>query len=491
MKGGNYISKQQLTKQQIIERLKLKRELKIRKARESFWEFCKAIAPDFYKEERTYLKDLANALQDVYEGKIKEKGLTISMPPRHGKSRTVGLFTAWCIGKDIKSQVMTASYNELIGTEFSRNCRELIMAEATDELQIVFRDVFPDVEIKKGNSSVNNWTVSGGYSTYYGGGFGSSFTGRGCNILIIDDPVKNAEEALNENTLEAIYQCYTDTLMSRLEGDGITIIIQTRWAKKDLIGRVLEDDRESFKEINMKAFDGEKMLCEDVLSREKYESLKRSMSDLIFMANYNQITIDAKGVLYKDLKHYDDIPLDEHGKPRFESIVAFIDTADKGQDYLACIVAGCYQKELYILDILYTQEPMEITERLVAKMLYDNDVTIAMFEANNGGGLFSRRVNEILVNEYDTNKIIIKEKTQTKNKWTRIMVTAPWIMEHVLFSSNAKHRWREAWEHLITFSKSGKNKHDDLEDCLTALCENFGQGIKKERKVRSIKLSGV
>ncbi|WP_124046626.1 phage terminase large subunit [Clostridium perfringens] len=413
------------------------------------------------------------------------------MPPRHGKSRTVGLFTGWCIGKDIKSQVMTASYNELIGTEFSRNCRELIMAEATDELQIVYRDIFPDVEIKKGNSSVNNWTVSGGYSTYYGGGFGSSFTGRGCNILIIDDPVKNAEEALNENTLEAIYQCYTDTLMSRLEGDGITIIIQTRWAKKDLIGRVLEDDRESFKEIKMKAFDGEKMLCEDVLSREKYESLKKSMSDLIFMANYNQITIDAKGVLYKYLKRYEDIPLDEYEKPRFESIVAFIDTADKGSDYLCCIVAGCYQKELYILDILYTQEPMEVTERLVARMLYDNDVTIAMFEANNGGGLFSRRVNEILVNEYDTNKIIIKEKTQTKNKWTRIMVTAPWIMEHVLFPSNAKHRWREAWEHLITFSKSGKNKHDDLEDCLTALCEHFGEGIKKERKLRSVKLAGV
>ena len=211
--------------------------------------------------------------------------------------------------------------------------------------------------------------------------------------------------------------------MSRLEGDGITIIIQTRWAKKDLIGRVLEDDRESFKEIKMKAFDGEKMLCEDVLSREKYESLKKSMSDLIFMANYNQITIDAKGVLYKYLKRYEDIPLDEYEKPRFESIVAFIDTADKGSDYLCCIVAGCYQKELYILDILYTQEPMEVTERLVARMLYDNDVTIAMFEANNGGGLFSRRVNEILVNEYDTNKIIIKEKTQTKNKWTRIMVT--------------------------------------------------------------------
>ena len=479
----------ELTKKQKIQKLLLLREKRIRQARKSFWDFCKALAPDFYKEDRQYLKDLCNTLQSIYEGDIKEKGLTISMPPRHGKSRTVGLFTAWCIGINPRSQIMTASYNELIGTEFSRNCRELIQEERTDEVSIVYTDIFPHITIKKGNSSVNNWTVEGGYSTYYGGGFGSSFTGRGCNLLIVDDPVKNAEEALNENTLEKIYQTYTDTLMSRVEGDGITIIIQTRWAKKDLVGRVLEDTPDAFREINMKACENGVMLCDDVLSYEKYNNLKRSMSDLIFMANYNQICIDAKGVLYKDLKLYDDIPVDEYGNPRFEQTVAFIDTADKGTDYLACVVAGCYQKELYILDILYTQEPMEVTEALVAKMLYKNDVTVAMFESNNGGGLFSRRVNEILLNEYDTNKTVIKEQVQTKNKWTRIMVTAPWLMEHVFFPANAKHRWREAWEHLITFNKNGKNKHDDLEDCLTALCETFGQGVRKEKKliVRNIK----
>lgn len=486
--------KKQLTKQEKIELAKLRRELKIRKARESFWEFCKALAPSFYKEDREYLKILCNGLQDIKEGRIDKKGLTISMPPRHGKSRTVGLFTAWCIGKDISSQIMTCSYNELIGTEFSRNCRELIQEESIDELGIVFRDIFPNIEIKKGNSSVNNWTVLGGYSTYYGGGFGSSFTGRGCNILIVDDPIKNAEEALNDNTLEKIYQTYTDTLMSRVEGEGITIIIQTRWSKKDLIGRVLDDTPDDFLEINMKACSSEEkklMLCENVLSYDKYNSLKRSMSELIFMANYNQVCIDAKGTLYKGLKHYDDIPIDEYGKSLFEQIVAYIDTADKGKDYLACCVAGCYQKELYILDILYTQEPMEITEKLVARMLYENDVTVAMFESNNGGGLFSRRINEILLNNYNTNKIVIKEQVQTKNKWTRIMVTAPWLMEHMLFPFSAKHRWREAWEHLITFSANGKNLHDDLEDCLTALCENFGQGVKKERKLVMCNIAGV
>ncbi|WP_080283225.1 phage terminase large subunit [Clostridium botulinum] len=385
---------------------------------------------------------------------------------------------------------MTCSYNEDVGTTFSRNCRDLICGENEDE--ITYSDIFPDIRIKKGNSSVNNWTIEGGYNSYYGGGFGSSFTGRGCSLLIIDDPIKNVEEALNETRLEQIYTQYTDTLMSRVEGDGITIIIQTRWNKKDLIGRVTNgSDSDSWYEVSLKACDNGKMLCEDILSKEKYDSLSKSMSDLIFLANYNQICIDAKGALYQNLKHFDEIPKDEFDNNNFEQIVAFCDTADKGSDYLALIAAGVYQKELYILDILYTQEPMSVTEDLVAKILVDNDVTIALFEANNGGGLFAQRIRDILLKNYDTNKIIIREKTQTKNKQTRILVTASWIQEHVLFPQNAKHRWKEAWEHLITFSKNGKNKHDDLEDCLTALCENFGQGVKKAKKIGSIRIAGI
>ena len=156
--------------------------------------------------------------------------------------------------------------------------------------------------------------------------------------------------------------------------------------------------------------------------------LKNSMSDLIFMANYNQVCIDAKGALYQHLKHYDEIPVDEFGSADFESIVAFCDTADRGSDYLALVVAGVYQKELYVLDILYTQEPMTITENLVAKMLYENDVNLAYFEANNGGSLFAQRIRDLLISKYDSNKTIIKDKMQTKNKQTRILVTAPWII---------------------------------------------------------------
>jgi predicted phage terminase large subunit-like protein len=474
----------------------------ILQSRKSFWIFCKTIAPEFYKDDRTYLKQLCDTLQAIYEGTLINpktnkpyRNLALSIPPRHGKSRTVGLFTAWCLGVDIKNSIMTASYNESIGTIFSRNCRDLISEEKNGNSKIIYSDIFRDTKIKKGNSAVNDWTVEGGFNSYYGGGFGSSFTGRGCNLLIIDDPIKNAEEALNDSVLEKIYTQYTDTLMSRIEGNGITIIIQTRWNKKDLIGRVLSADSDSWYEVNLKACDEsreqDKMLCSSILDHDKYLSLKKSMSDLIFMANYNQVCIDMKGALYQNLKKYDDFPKDKEGNILFENIVCYVDTADTGSDYLAAIIAGVYNHQLYIIDIVYSQERMEVTENLVTEMLYKNNVNMCLVEANNGGKGFARRLQDLLLEKYNTNRTVIKWIQQTKNKQTRILLASTWIQENVYFPTNVKDRFSEAWEHLITFSKAGKNKHDDIEDCLTALAENFGDGCKIVHKATSIKIAGI
>ena len=460
------------------------------------------IAPDFYTDDRPYLKELCNTLQAIYEHKLINsntnkpyRNLALSLPPRHGKSRTVGLFTGWCLGVDKLSAIMTASYNESIGTIFSRNCRDLISEEKHGNSKIIYSDIFPDSKIKRGNSAVNDWTLEGGFNSYYGGGLGSSFTGRGCQILICDDPIKNAEEALNDNVLEKIYSTFTDTLMSRVEGNGIIVLVSTRWSKKDLIGSVLKNDKEHWYEINMKTYDetrtGDKMLCSTILNHEKYLSLKKSMSDLIFMANYNQVCIDLKGALYQDLKKYEIIPQDTNGNALFESIVAFVDTADSGSDYLCAIVAGVYQHQLYILDIVYTQERMEITEGMVTDMLYRNNVNMCIVEANNGGKGFARRLQDLLIEKYDTNRTVIKFKQQTKNKQTRILIASTWIQENVYFPLNIKDRFEEFWESIITFSKSGKNKHDDAEDCLTALCENFGDGCKVNNKASSVKIAGI
>ena len=484
-------------KRQILDLLK---QRAIIESRTSFWIFCKTIAPTFYTNDRLYLKELCETLQAIYEHRLINpitnkpyRNLALSIPPRHGKSRTVGMFTSWCLGVDINNSIMTASYNESIGTIFSRNCRDLISEEKHGNSKIIFSDIFPETVIKKGNSAVNDWTLDNGFNSYYGGGFGSSFTGRGCNILIVDDPIKGAEEALNDNVLEKIYAQYTDTLMSRVEGNGITIIIQTRWSKRDLIGRVLQNVGDSFYEVNSKAYDNEKdeMLCSTILNYEKYLSLKKSMSDLIFMANYNQVCIDLKGALYQNLKKYETIPQDTDGNLLFESIVAFVDTADSGSDYLCAICAGVYQHQLYILDIVYTQERMEITEGMVTDMLYRNNVNMCIVEANNGGKGFARRLQDLLIEKYDTNRTVIKFKQQTKNKQTRILIASTWIQENIYFPLNIKERFAEFWESIITFSKSGKNKHDDAEDAITALAENFGDGCKVDNKASSVKIAGI
>ena len=215
------------------------------------------------------------------------------------------------------------------------------------------------------------------------------------------------------------------------------------------------------------------------------------MSDLIFSANYNQVCIDLKGALYHDLKKYEVIPQDENNNSLFESIVCFIDTADTGSDYLCAICAGVYQHQLYIIDTVYTQEHMELTESMVTDMLYRNNVNQCICEANNGGKGYARRLQDLSIEKYGTNRTVIKWKQQTKNKVTRILMASTWIQENVFFPINIKERFEEFWDSIIMYSKAGKNKHDDSVDALTALSENFGDGLKLSKRATSIKIAGI
>ena len=168
----------------------------------------------------------------------------------------------------------------------------------------------------------------------------------------------------------------------------------------------------------------------------------RAMGEDIASANYQQEPIDIKGRLYSNFKTYTEIPM-ENGKPLFTVIRNYTDTADQGDDYLCSICYGVYNKEAYVLDVLYTKEPMEITEPATAKMLYENDVNIADIESNNGGRGFARQVERILREKYNSNKTKIKWFHQSQNKKARILSNATWVMEHVYFPVNWKDRWPE------------------------------------------------
>ena len=455
----------------------IKLEAKKELARREFFYFCNIMASDFYKENREYLVKLCNEMQDFYYS--NDDILLINMPPRHGKSRTASLFTEWVFGKNKNEKVMTGSYNETLSTTFSKSVRNAIMEVKADKDKIVYSDIFPNTKIKRGDGAMSLWGLEGGYNNYLATSPGGTATGFGCSLMIVDDLIKNAEEANNETALEKQWDWFTNTMLSRLEEGGKIIIIMTRWASGDLAGRALEHfkgEKKKCRQIMMKAMqDDGSMLCDEVLSVDSYKMKCRAMGEDIASANYQQIPIDAKGKLYSSFKTYSELP------KYFERIQSYTDTADEGSDYLCNIVYGIYEREAYVLDVLYTKAPMEITETQTAKMLYENNVNKADIESNNGGRAFARNVERILREKFNTNKTIIKWFHQSKNKKARIISNSAWVMEHIYYPQNWRDKWPEYYKAMNSYQKEGKNKNDDAPDATTGVCEMITE--RKDIKV--------
>lgn len=376
----------------------------------------------------------------------------------------------WVLGNDQTQKIMTGSYNETLSTMFSKNVRNDIQEEKADENRIVFSDIFPGVSIKRGDGAMNLWSLEGGYNNYLATSPTGTATGFGATLLIIDDLIKNAEEANNELTKEKHWNWFTDTMLSRLEEDGKIIIIMTRWASDDLAGRALEHFREAgakIRHISMKALqDDGTMLCPEVLSRKSYEAKIKAMGADIASANYQQDPIDLKGRLYTSFKTY------SGELPQFKEIRNYTDTADTGEDYLCSINYGVtFANEAYVLDILYTKEPMEVTEPALARMLLAGAVNLARIESNNGGRGFARNVRRIL-EVLGSNYTTIKWFTQTQNKQARIYSNSSWVMQHIYYPEDWKNRWPEYHNAMIKYQREGQNKHDDAPDATTGIAEN-------------------
>lgn len=461
-------------------------EVKKELARREFFYFCNIMAPDFYKEDRTYLVNLCNEMQEFYYS--DDDILLINMPPRHGKSRTASLFTEWVFGKNINEKVMTGSYNETLSTTFSKSVRNAIMEVKADEDKIVYSDIFPKTRIKKGDGAMSLWGLEGGYNNYLATSPGGTATGFGCSLMIVDDLIKNAEEANNEMALEKQWDWFANTMLSRLEEGGKIIIIMTRWASLDLAGRALEHFKHTKKkcrQILMKAVqDDGTMLCDSVLSKESYEMKVSAMGEDIALANYQQEPIDAKHKLYTRFSTYEDLP------PYFEQILSYTDTADDGEDKLCTIVGGVYKGEGYVLDVYYTDAPMEDTEKEVPHVLIRNNTDVAVVESNNGGKGFARNVKVAIDNL--RGRTIVKWFHQSKNKEARILTQSSWVMNKLHFPINWREKWPDYYMDMNKFQRKGKNKHDDAPDATTGLAEIMQAFInntledktttKKERK---------
>ena len=459
----------------MMDRTAIRQQARFELARRDFFYYCHLMASDFYKSSRKYLVELCNDLQNFLSDD-KHNVLVINEPPRHGKSRTAGMFVQWLLGNDNNKKIITGSYNETLSTVFSKNVRNAIQETKADKDVVVFNDIFPDTHIKYGDAAMNLWSLEGGYNNYLATSPTGTATGFGADIIIIDDLIKNAEEANNATVLEKHWEWFTNTMLSRLEEGGKIIIIMTRWHSQDLAGKALVELPKSgykVKHISMKAYDEatDTMLCEEVLSKQAYLQKTKTMGADIASANYQQEPIDIKGRLYSEFKTYDN-------KPTFTQICAYTDTADTGSDYLASYIYGeTADKEAYILDVIYTKEPMEVTEPMLARKLVEHGVNISWIESNNGGRGFARNVETIARNQYGTNKTVFETFHQSQNKQARILTNATWLMEHIYFPDGWRNRWPELYQSLMTYQREGKNAHDDAQDALTGIAEKMNENV--------------
>lgn len=448
--------------------MKIREMLQCELARREFWEYCKLLHKDFYREDREFLKELCYKLQDFYYN--DDEFMIVNEPPRHGKSFTATNFVEWVLGQNPLERIMSASYSHDLSKNFSKKVRGTISTEKIGD-NIVYSDIFQETKLKFGSSEAMKWqTDKSNQINYLATSPSGSATGFGCTLMVIDDLVKNAYEANNESILEAQYEWFVNTMLSRREGKKKVLIIMTRWSSKDLAGKILEYVKEnniSYSHINFKAEqeDGT-MLCPSIFDKKASDRAKQLMGEDIYEANYNQTPIDMKGCLYSNLQTYSELPT-------VLEVCNYTDTADEGTDYLCSInYAICSDDKAYILDVIYTQDAMEITEPLVAGMLTKDDVNYAVIESNNGGKGFARNVERIC-RENNNNHTMFKRFTQTKNKVSRILTGATGVMQNVVFPADWKSMYPKFYKDVTQFQRLGKNKVDDCVDVLTGIYEQL------------------
>ncbi len=352
------------------------RDKNLAMGRKNLRTFCNLRKPDFYKPEREYQDTLCNTLQAAYEKKLVNqktkkpvKYLIINLPPGFGKSYTLANFVNWAYGQDVKNKVITVSYNGVIAPEFSRTAKDMILEEEEEgEESYTTRSFFPDLKIKYGDSSVMKWSLEGSYTSYLATSFDGTLTGMRGNIIIIDDPIKSAEEAVNDGVKEKHWNFFKNTLSSRMLPGALCIIVLTRWATDDLAGRVMDKFPDQCYELKIPALtvDGPEGVstCEDLYPTEDLQNKRLTLDEEIWGANYMQIPVDKKGSLYGEFKTYDAVDPD-----KFEKMLNYTDTADEGNDLLCSISGGQIGRYGYVTDVYYTDDPMEITEPETARRL--------------------------------------------------------------------------------------------------------------------------
>ena len=414
--------------------------------------------------------------------------LIITMPPQHGKSvGATTLLPAYMLGLKPDTRIAIASYSGSLASRFNRRVQRILESREYSEL-------FPDTTIKRGTKPANyirtadEVEIIGREGALLSVGREGSLTGNRVDCFILDDLYKDAMEANSPIIRENCWEWYTSVVRTRMHNLSQELIVFTRWHEEDLIGTITRKEpcRELRSFDDLKDVGENEWLClnfeaikasppTEIDPRALGEALweerqsaallhqKRKLDTLRFECMYQGHPSSREGLLYGDsFTEYDTLPKDivRYGN--------YTDTADTGDDYLCSI---CYAVDtdgaIYICDVVYSREPMEVTEREVAEMLCRNRTRIATIESNNGGRGFARAVQRMAT----TTKV--EWFHQSGNKEARILSHSATALHLLRFPKGWQARWAELYNHLTTYRRTfHSNRWHDAADVITGIIEH-------------------
>ena len=448
-----------------------------------YLEFVREPSKRFYLPRRKQLKPVADALQELAEGKLDV--LAISMPPGVGKTTLAIFFLTWLAGREPDKPMLTGSHSNSFLRGVYEECLRIMREE-----EYLWHDVFPTLDIERTNAA--DLAIDIGtpkrFATLQFTSVGSGNAGkvRAEGLLYCDDLVSGIEQALSKERLDKLWEQYTTDLRQRKIGNCVELHIATRWSVHDVIGRIeqkyIDSDRAKF--IVMPALDENEESNFDYsngvgFSTSFYHDMRDTMEDASWRALYMNQPIEREGLLYAEdeLRRYFELP---DGNP--DGVISICDTKDKGKDYAFMPVAYIYGNDYYIADCVCDNGLPDVVEPRIVNCLLQNKVQMSRFEHNNAGGRIAKDIQETVKNKGGITKITTK--FTTSNKETKIILNSAWVKEHCLFKDKSMYKKKDDYgkmmDMLCSYTVAGKNKHDDVPDGFAMLSE-YAQSLTGNR----------
>ena len=419
-------------------------------------------------------------------GEIKK--LMITMPPQHGKSEgATRRLPAFVLGQDPDKRIAIVSYNAIKARKFNRELQRIMDDDR-------YYKLFPQTLLagqasyqEQGRRSRNyarnsdECEIVGYQGSFKTIGVGGSLTGEPVDMLIMDDLYKDASSAWSPVIRQNVADWYDTVASTRLHNDSQQLLVFTRWHMEDLAGRLLEQEGVydpienpqgwllvSFPAIQNRPpseqdprAEGEPLWPERH-SLEKLLEIK-GRSPTVFESLYQQNPQPSQGLMYEEFNCYTDLPSRSYS-------VAYIDAADSGADYLCALFYKEAEDGNYITDVLYTKDPMEVTETTLTYMLQQHQVERCHIESNNGGNLF---VSNLQQRSWDTGNRLTRFNPfhQNQNKTARIFAASASVQKLIKMPLDWKKRFPKFARDLTGYLRIGTNAHDDAPDALTGSIE--------------------